>query len=276
MGMPMRMRMSFKIQRVFYGLRNFCGFRGLRSGSVGAVIFIIIAAPPNNAVAQFPGVGSEAPSGVATTDGDDARSDASYADTSVSDADASVSDAGNSGISGNASNGASDVSSQSNYDDGSSSYRSSDRGISTLNLKKEHRRKQLFIKKLRLEFASIELVERKTGLPFSRGDVPRYLDELRSDLKTMVTGAENGKITEGALKSIARDASFIRTQLNDHLDQLLEQAGQPVARKPFFAIGPTLPKLSLISGAEIDALSLKFKLAEYGEKALQAMGAKRY
>jgi hypothetical protein len=268
-GMPMRMRMSFKIQRVFYGLRNFCGFRGLRSGSVGAVIFIIIAAPPNNAVAQFPGVGSEAPSGVATTAGDDVRSDASFANTSVSDA-------GNSGTSGNASNGASDVSSQSNYDGGSSSYRSSDSRISTLNLKKEHRRKQLFIKKLRLEFAAIELVERKTGLPFSLGDVPRYLDELRSDLKTMVTEAENGKITEGALKSIARDAYFMETHLNDHLDQLLEQAGQPVPRKPFFAIVPALPKASLISGAKIDTLSLKFKLAEYGEKALQAMGAKRY
>ena len=265
------MRMSFKIQRVFYGLRNFCGFRRWRSGPVAAVIFIIIAAPPNNAVAQFPGVGNEAPSGVATTAGDDMSSDAAYAG-------ASVSDAGNSGIAGNASNGASDVSSQSNYDGGSSSssYRSSDSGISTLNLKKDHRRKQLFIKKLRLEFAAIELVERKTGLPFSRGDVPRYLDELRSDLKTMVTGAENGKITEGALKSIARDAYFIETHLNDHLDQLLEQAGQPVPRKPFFAIAPALPEASLISSAEIDALSLKFELAEYGEKALQAMGAKRY
>ena len=76
-------------------------------------------------------------------------------------------------------------------------------------MKKEHHRKQLFIKKLRLEFATIELVERKTGLPFSRGDVPRYLDELRSDLKTMVAEAENGEIIEGALKSIARDAYFI-------------------------------------------------------------------
>ena len=265
----MPMRMSFKIQRVFYGLRNFCGFRRLRSGLFGAVILITIAAPPYNAVAQFPGVGSEAPRGVATTANDDVSSDAAYADTSVSDAS-------NSSIAGNAPNGASDFSSQSSYDGGHSGYRSFDSGISTINLKKEHRRKQLFIKKLRLEFAAIELVERKTGLPFSRGDVPRYLDELRSDLKTMVTGAENGKITDGALKSIARDAHLIETQLNDHLDQLLEQAGQPVSRKPFFAITPVLPKASFISGAEINALSLKFELAEYAEKALQAMGATRY
>ena len=98
----MPMRMSFKIQRVFYGLRNFCGFRRWRSGLVAAVIFIIIAAPPNNAVAQFPGVGSEAPSGVAITSPDDVASDASYADTSVIDA-------GNPDIGGNASNGASSL-----------------------------------------------------------------------------------------------------------------------------------------------------------------------
>ena len=255
----MPVRMSFKIQRVFFGLRNLYDFRRLQSGFLGTVIFMIIAAPPSNAIAQFPGVGNEAPYGEATTA-----------------ADASVNDAGNSGIGGNVSNGASDVSSQSNYDDGGSSYGPSDSGVSTLNLKKEHHRKQLFVKKLRLEFAAIELFERKTGLPFSRGEVPRYLDELRSDLETMVAGAENGKITEGALKSIARDAYFIEARLNDHLDQLLEQAGQTVPRKPFFAIVPALPKASLISGAKIDALSLKFKLAEYSEKALQAMGAKRY
>ena len=263
------MRMSIKIQRVFYGLRTFCDFLSLRSGVFGATIFMIIAVPPNNVVAQFPGVGSAAPSGVATTANDDLSSDAAYAE-------ASSNAAGDSGTAGNGSNGASDVSSQSNYDGGSSSYRSSDSRISTLNLKKEHRRKQLFIKKLRLEFAAIELVERKTGLPFSRGDVPRYLDELRSDLKTMVTEAENGKIIEGVFNSIARDVYLIETHLNDRLDQLLEQAGQPFPRKPFFAIVPALPKASLISGAKIDALSLKFKLAEYGEKALQAMGAKRY
>ena len=227
------------------------------------------ATPLKNAVAQFPGVGSEAPSGVAISSGDDVISDAAYADTSVSDA-------GNSGIANSASFGDSGFSSQSNYDVGSSGYRSSDSGISSSNLKKEHRRKQLFINKLRLEFATIELVERKTGLPFSRDDVPRYLGELRSDLNMMVTEAENGKITEGALKSIARDANFIETQLNDHLDRLLDQAGQPVPKKPFLAIMPALPKANLISGAEIDALSLKFQLAEYGEKVLQAMGATRY
>lgn len=258
-----------KMPRVFCGLRTFCELQYLQSGLVGAVTLMIIAAPSNNAIAQFPGVGSEAPSGVATTASDTVSSDAAYADTSVSDR-------GNSDVGGNASNGGDDVSSHSNYDDGGSGFSSPDSGSSTFNLKKKHHRKQLFIKKLRFEFAEIELVERKTGLPFSRRDVPRYLDELRTDLKTMVTKAENSKIADGALKSIARDAYHIKTHLNDHLDQLLEQAGQPVPKKPFFAITPALPEASFISGAEIDALTLKFELAEYGEKALQAMGAKRY
>ena len=265
----MRMLMFFEIQCAFYGLRNPRGFRLLQSGIVGGVIFLIIAATPYTAFAQFPGVGSEAPSGVAITASDDVSLDAANADTAVSDARGSA-------IGSNASNGARDVSSRSNHDGGGSGNRSSDSGISTLNLKKEHHRKQLFIKKLRFEFAAIDLVERKTGLPFSRDHIPRYLDELRSDLRTMITEAENGKITEGATKSIAHDVYFIETRLNDHLDQLLERAGQPVPKKPFFAIMPALSTESLVSGAEIDALSLKFELAEYGEKALQALGAKRY
>lgn len=261
--------MSFEIKRVFFGLRNFGGFRHLRFGLVGTVTYIIIAALSNNAFAQFPGVGSEAPSGVATTVSDDVSSDADYAE-------APVSDVGNTASVSNASNGASDGSSQLNDDGDSSGFRSPDSGNSTLTPKKEHQRRKLFIKKLRLEFAAIELVEQKTGLPFSRADVPRYLDELRSDLKAMLAGAENGEIVGRALKSIAHDAYFIETHLNDHLDKLLKQAGQPVPRKPFFAIMPALPKASLTSGAEIDALSLKFELAEYSEKALQAMGSKRY
>ena len=266
-GMGMRKFVSFKNYRFFYGLWNFCGFRRLQSVLLGAVTFII-AASSNNAVAQFPGVGSEAPSGVATTANDDVSSDAAYGDVSVNDA-------GNSNVSGNTSIGASDVPSQ--LDDGAGSYGSpsSKSGIATSNLKKKHHRKQLFIEKLRFEFASIELIEKKTGLPFSRDDVPRYLDELRSDVKTVVAKAENGEIIEGALKSIASDAYFIEAHLNDHLDQLLKQAGQPVPRKPFFAILSDLPKASLISGAHIDSLSLKFELAEYGEKALWAMGARR-
>jgi hypothetical protein len=38
------------------------------------------------------------------------------------------------------------------------------------------------VRKLRVEFAAMELVERRTGMAFSRHDVPRYLDELRAEL----------------------------------------------------------------------------------------------
>jgi hypothetical protein len=268
-GVGMRMSMSLENHCSFYGLWNFFGFRCLQSILLSAVTFVIIAASPNNAVAQFPSVGSEAPRGVATTAYDDVSSDAAYGDTSFNDA-------GNFNVSGDKSIGASDVSSQLNDGSGGFGYPSSNSGIATSNFRKKHHRKQLFIEKLRFEFASIELIEKKTGLPFSRGDVPRYLDELRSDVKNAVAKAENGEIIEGALKTIASDAYFIEARLNDYLDQLLKQAGQPVARKPFFAIMPALPKASLISGAQIDALSLKFELAKYGEKALLAMGARRH
>ena len=264
----MRMLMSFEIQPGFSGIRNFFCLRGMQSGLFFAVIIITIAGPLNNAVAQFPGVGSEAPSGVATTTNNEVSSDAAYGDTSAVDA-------GYSEMVGNTVNGSSNPVSQSNYDGDDPGYRSSDSGISSINLKNKYHRKQLFVKKLRLEFAAIELVERKTGLPFSPGDVPRYLDALRSDLETMVSVAENGKSIEGAMKSVARDAYFIEAHLNEHLDQLLNQAGQFVTKRPFFAITPPSPRANRISGAEIDALSLKFELAEYGKKVLQAMGPKR-
>ena len=57
----------------------------------------------------------------------------------------------------------------------------------------------------------------------------------------MVSVAENGKSIEGAMKSVARDACFIEAHLNEHLDQLLNQAGQFVT-KALFAITPPSPK----------------------------------
>ena len=99
---------------------------------------------------------------------------------------------------------------------------------------------------------------------------------MRSDLKAAVAEAENGAITESAFRSIERDVSLIETHLNEHLDQLLERSGYRTLKKPFFTITPTSPKQNQRSGAEIDSLSLKFELAEYGEKVLQAMGARSY
>ena len=179
--------MPFKIQRFFFCLRALCVSQRLQFAPFGVVAFAIIAVPPNNVGAQFPGVGSEAPYGEATEAGDDVASDANYADSSVNEVGNSVSVDPVSTVT-------SEVSDQSSDNGDSSSGRPSDIGVSTLNLKKKHHRKPLFVQKLRLEFAAMQLVERKTGLPFSRDDVPRYLNELRSDLKNVVAGGEKAKL----------------------------------------------------------------------------------
>jgi hypothetical protein len=250
------------VKRALCGQLNFCAFRLLKSGLIGVASLIMFGASFNNAVAQFPGIGSEAPSGVATQSGDGGLS-SNGAGADNSDSDDQVS------------NVAVSVSGSADDDTGSADYQSSDSGISISTNKKEQQRKQLFIKKLRLEFAAIELVERKTGLPFSRDEIPRYLAELRSDLEMTGAREEKGKILEGTIKSIARDAYYIETRLNQYLDQLLEHTGQIVPKRSLSMSMPALPKSSHVSRTKLDALSLKFAMAAYGEKALQAMGVKR-
>ena len=254
------MCMSLENYRFLHGLWNCCVFRCLQFVLLSAMTFIMIAAPPNNAVAQFPGVGSEAPSGVATTAYDDVSSDSAHGD-------AFANDAGNFNVSGNETIGTSDAPSHLNDVSGGSGDLSSNSGIATSTLKKKHHRKQLFIEKLRFEFASIELIEKKTGLPFSRNDVPRYLDELRRDIETVVAKAENGEIIEGAIK-ILRDAHFIEANLNDHLDQLIKQAGQPVPRKSFFSIMPARESEPNI-WCDIDALFSNLSWQNMVKKPLQ-------
>lgn len=261
----------FFVTKWAFGVRlKFCAFRLLQFGLVGALSFVMFAAPTNNAVAQFPGVGSEAPSGEVTQAYDGGVS------SGAGSAKNSVSGVSNSDGDGSKSTGTSAISDQSDGNDKGVNYQPPDSRFSTSMLKKEQHRKQLFIKRLRFEFAAIELVERKTGLPFSRDDVPRYLDELRSDLKTIVGKEENGLIVRGGVRSIARDANHIETQLNQHIDQLLNHLGRPVPKKPFFAMMPVLPETTSVAGKKLSALALKSELADYGEKVLQAMGTKRY
>ena len=254
--------MLLEIKRAFYRRLKSFAFGLLQFAVVCALSLMMLVIPSNNAVAQFPGVGSAAPSGVATQAGyADATSDAADVENSYSDE--------------NASNIASAVSGPVGGDNDGVDFQSSDSGISTPTLKKEKQRKRLFIRKLRLEFAAIDLVERKTGLPFSRNDVPRYLDELRSDLKTIATKEEKGVVVGAEVGSVARDAYHIETQLNHQIDQMLNQLGQPVPKK-HFAMMPALPTTSRIAGQKLDMLALKFELADYGEKVLHAMGHKRH
>ena len=234
----------------------------LRSGFIALASFIFFATCPYSAIAQFPGVGSEAKSGVATQAANYGSSpNAAKEDSSEHGEQISV--------------GASVASGRVDDDNGGSEYQTPDNGVSIRAPNKEKSRKQLFIKKLRLEFAAIEVVEQETGLPFSRDDVPRYLDLLLNDLEITAAREEKGEVVDARVKSIARDAYYIETQLNHHIDQLLAHVGQNVQRKPLFAVMPDLPKTTGVSRKKIDSLFLKFELASFGEKALQAMGVKR-
>jgi hypothetical protein len=118
----------------------------------------------------------------------------------------------------------------------------------------------------------MELVERRTGMPFSRYDVPRYLDELRAELAKMRGSAS------APVQSLSHDIQHIDTELNKHIDKLLVMIGTPKNVAPSFAYGffvpnPPLPKTPNAATAKMAAISLKYELMDYGEKALQAMGA---
>ena len=138
--------------------------------------------------------------------------------------------------------------------------------------KAQQSRKYYFVRKLRVEFATMELVERRTGMAFSRHDVPRYLDELRAELAKM-RGLANAPV-----QSLAHDAQHIDTELNKHIDKLLTMIGTPTTGASRFAYGfftpdPPLPKTFDAAAAKMASISLKYELMDYGEKALQAMGA---
>jgi hypothetical protein len=102
--------------------------------------------------------------------------------------------------------------------------------------------------------------------------VPRYLDELRAELVRM-QGSANAPV-----QSLALDIQHIDTELNKHIDKLLTMIGTPTAGASsfaygFFKPGPPLPKTPDAAAAKIASISLKYELMDYGEKALQAMGA---
>ncbi|MGA0311354.1 MAG: hypothetical protein ACO3MX_09985, partial [Candidatus Puniceispirillaceae bacterium] len=102
----------------------------------------------------------------------------------------------------------------------------------------------------------------------------RYLDELRAELAMM------GTANALAVQSLAGDTRHIETEINQHIDHLLGMIGAPKNGSRGLATGfftpiPPLPKTVDAVTAKMAALSLKYELMEYGEKALQAMGAYR-
>ena len=227
------------------------------------VVMAVLFGRPDLAFAQYPGFSSDAEPESVSAGADDAPSGGSDNDASA-----------NSGASSSAVAGAGIAASsnQSSDDDPNSQTASNGFGVAANRANARRSREYYFVRKLRVEFAAMELVERRTGMAFSRHDVPRYLDALRAELAKM-RGAANAPV-----QSLAHDVQHIDTELNKHIDKLLMMIGTPTTGAAsfaynFFTPDPPLPKTPDAAAAKMASISLKYELMDYGEKALQAMGA---
>jgi hypothetical protein len=231
------------------------------------VVMSVLVGRPDLAFAQYPGFSSDAGSASVSADAVDAPSGGSG--DGSSDNDVSANSDGSSSAGAGAVSAASG--NQSVGDDNSQSA-SNGFGVVANRVKARQSRDYYFVRKLRVEFAAMELVERRTGMAFSRHNVPRYLDELRTELAKMQGSA-------GApVQSLAHDVQHIDTELNKHIDKLLAMIGTPTNAVPSFVYGfltpnPPLPKTPDAAAAKMASISLKYELMDFGEKALQAMGA---
>ncbi|MDA8536202.1 hypothetical protein N9L23_02420 [Alphaproteobacteria bacterium] len=235
------------------------------------VVMSVLVGRPDLAFAQYPGFSSDAGSASVSADAVDAPSGGSGDD-------ASANSGGTSSASSYAGAGAGSAASSNRSDGGEdhSQTASNGFGAATNRTKARQSRDYYFVRKLRVEFAAMELVERRTGMAFSRHNVPRYLDELRAELAKMQGSA-------GApVQSLAHDVQHIDTELNKHIDKLLAMIGTPTnavqSFVPSFVYGfltpnPPLPKTPDAAAAKMASISLKYELMDFGEKALQAMGA---
>ena len=80
------------------------------------------------------------------------------------------------------------------------------------------------------------------------------------------------------VQSLAYDVQHIDIELNKYIDKLLTIIGTPTTGTSSFAYGfftpdPPLPKTPGAAAEKMASVSLKYELMDYGEKALQAMGA---
>ena len=226
------------------------------------VVMAVLFGRPDLAFAQYPGFSSDAEPESVSAGADDAPSGGIGNDASA-----------NSGASSSAVAGAGIAASsdQSNDHDPNSQTASNGFGVAANRANARRSREYYFVRKLRVEFAAMELVERRTGMAFSRHDVPRYLDELHAEL-TKMRGSASAPV-----QSLAHDVQHIDKELNKHVDKLLTMIGTPTIVAPGFAYGlftpdPPLPKTPHSAAAKMASISLKYELMDYGEKALQAMG----
>ena len=225
------------------------------------VVMAVLFGRPDFAFAQW-GANSNAEPGSVSVDADDASSGGSDNDVSAnSDGSSSAGAGAGSAASGNQSGG------DDNLESASNGF-----GVVANRVKARQSRDYYFVRKLRVEFAAMELVERRTGMAFSRHDVPRYLDELRAELAKMRGTASS------PVQSLAHDFQHIDNELNKHIDKLLTMIGAPTTGTSSLAHGfsapdSPLPKTPDAAAAKMASISLKYELMDYGEKALQAMGA---
>ena len=232
------------------------------------VVMAVLFGQPDLAFAQYPGFSSDAEPASVSADADDAPSGSSGND--ASEASSSAVAGSGSAASGNLSGDSDNLSGDS---DNYSQSASNGLGVAANRATKARQsREYYFVRKLRVEFAAMELVERRTGMVFSRHDVPRYLDELRAELAKMQGSAS------APVQSLAHDVQHIDTELNKHIDKLLAMIGAPTTgassfAHSFFTPDPPLPKTTDAAAAKMASISLKYELMDYGEKALQAMGA---
>ena len=260
------MRSSIMIDQAAAGSRRSLSWPQHYGGLSMLIVMVILFGTPNVAFAQYPGFGGDAEPAAVSAAADDAPSGSSGNAAAASNNDVAASSGANTEVD-------SATSSDLSGGDDDDSKSSSNGVVTAANRVKAHQsRAQYFVRKLRFEFAAMELVERRTGMAFSRDDVPRYLGELRTELAKM-----NGLAT-APVQSLVRDVQHIDTELNKHIDQLLGMIGTPTNDTPdiglgFFTPEPPLPKTPDAAAAKIASISLKYELMDYGEKALQAMGA---
>ncbi|MDC0650416.1 hypothetical protein OAQ37_07945, partial [Alphaproteobacteria bacterium] len=200
------MRLSIVIDRVAAGscrpllwLRHYGGLSVL-------VVMAVLFGGPNLVFAQYPGLSNANERASVSADAVDTLGGTSGNDvSSSSSAVAGADSAASSNLSGSG--------------DGNSQAASNGFGVATNRAKARQSREDYFERKLHFEFAVMELVERRTGMVFSRHDVPRYLDELRAEL------AEMQRTASAPVQSLALDVQHIDTELNKHIDKMLTMIG---------------------------------------------------
>ena len=191
------MRSSIMIDQAAAGSRRSLSWPQHYGGLSMLIVMVILFGTPNVAFAQYPGFGGDAEPAAVSAAADDAPSGSSGNAAAASNNDVAASSGANteadSATSGGLSGG--------DNDDSKSSSNVVVMGANRV--KARQSRAQYFVRKLRVEFAAMELVEHRTGVAFSRHDVPRYLGELRAELAKM-----DGLATGASAKPCARCSAY--------------------------------------------------------------------